>query len=997
MDSRNLPDSQILASLLAARLEKVIHSFDHFCRTPSDTGRLPAIDAAAEEIASVARDLARQLLSAIHDRQGTADPEATRAYTPGPGPAGTNPSGERAVPTIPNTAVPTVGGEAARAEKMNGPGAAEGGSLTTGCSPTVPRPPVLPGEDSGAAEESPPLPKGVTAGLRLPDVPGYAIDSVLGRGGMGVVYRATQLGLNRPVALKMILSGIHANAAQLDRFRTEARAVAHVHHPNIVQVYEIGEHDGLPYITLEFCPGGSLDRRLNKEPQPPQKAAALVETLARAMAAAHAAGVIHRDLKPANVLLDANDTAKIADFGLARELEEEGPTRTGSVLGTPSYMSPEQAAGATRLVGPHSDQYSLGAILYDLLTGRPPFKGTSMMETLEHVRTREPAPPTQLQPSLPRDLETICLKALRKEPQQRYPTCEALADDLRAFQEGRPIAARPAAPAERTWRWAKRNPGVATLSAAVVGLLMLLAVGGTAAALLFHRQRNEAESLAEQRRQALDLAEQREQEAKESQQAAEKNARAADENYQLARESLVQLVAEVPSALGQALFARSAQAQVLGLLVESMTRQLNLAATRQLPDRSLMNLHLQLGDLYLAQGNRVEAGRQYQNGLTIAERLEAANPAEKDTAQGNLAVFYSHLGTLARDGERNGPAALDWFARAEKIHRLRVEHPESSEIPLQERQQSLADIRYEIAETRRRMQQFDEALPICEEALELRKTVAAAPVTPYTRGAARKLAESFAQLGQIQTKRGQDQAAEQALTEAANRFLEMTKQKADDLALRTVAARAAQELGDFLLMRNRLDEAGPWYEKGLTLTRSLLTGAEILAAQSQLSDVYYRSATTALKRGDHKTADVYYHKCLDLRLALLEVRPTDARSRMRVANAQARCGHQEPAAKTMHELRAQFRNDPGMAFETVCVLGMCADAVRAGRPAEQLTAEERKLRDQYLDQALTELEDLVGRLKYTDVVALKTDPDLDALRDQPRFQEIIKTLGPGRP
>src|SRR5262249_3332952 len=154
-----------------------------------------------------------------------------------------------------------------------------------------------------------------------------------------------------------------ANPAQLDRFQTEARAVAHVRHPNIVQVYEIGEHEGLPYFTLEFCPGGSLARRLNKEPQPPHKAAALVETLARAMAAAHAAGVIHRDLKPANVLLDASDTPKIADFGLARELEEEGPTRTGSVLGTPSYMSPEQAAGQTRRVGPHSDQYSLGAIL----------------------------------------------------------------------------------------------------------------------------------------------------------------------------------------------------------------------------------------------------------------------------------------------------------------------------------------------------------------------------------------------------------------------------------------------------------------------------------------------------------------------------------------------------------------------------------------------------------------------------------------------------------
>jgi tetratricopeptide (TPR) repeat protein len=977
-------------------LERVIHSFEHSCRTPAETDRPPDVDAAAEEMASLARDLARQLLSGIRNRYHAGDPEATGDYTPAPGLPGTPASGESAVPTLPNAAAATRADEPV-GEPRNGPRTSDGDQLATTYNTTAGYPAVLPVENSSAAEEPLPLPKGVVTGIKQPEVPGYHIDTVLGRGGMGVVYRATQLGLNRPVALKMILSGVHANAAQLDRFRTEARTVAQVRHPNIVQVYEIGEHEGLPYFTLEYCPGGSLDKRLNREPQPPQTAAGLVETLARAMAAAHAAGVIHRDLKPGNVLLDASDTPKIADFGLARELEEEGPTRTGSVLGTPSYMSPEQAAGETRRVGPLSDQYSLGAILYDLLTGRPPFKGTSMMETLEHVRSREPAPPTHLQPSVPRDLETICLKALRKEPQQRYASCEALAEDLRAFQEGRPISARPTGLGERTWRWARRNPWVAGLSAAVAGLLLVLAVSGTAAALVFNHQRNEAEGLAEQRRQALELAEQREQEAKESQQAAEKSARASDESYQLARESLVGLVSDVPAALGQAIFARGAQAQILGLLTESMTRQLNLAATRHLPDRSLMNLHLQLGELYLGQGNAAEAGKQFQSGLTIAERLESANPAEKDTAQGNLAVFYASLGKLARDGQRNGPAALDWFGKAEKIHRQRVEHPESSEIPLQERQQSLADIRYEMADTRRRMLQFDEALPLCEEALALRKTVAAAPVTPYTRGIARKLAESFAQLGQIQTKRGQDQAAEQALTEAANRFLDLTKQKADDLALRSAAAKAVRDLGDFLLMRNRLDEASPWYEKDLSLTRSLLTGPEILAAQSQLSDVYYRSATAALKRGEGKTADVYYHKCLDLRLGQLEVRPNDVRSRMRVANAQARCGETEPAAKTMLELRAKFRDDSNLAFETVCVLGMCADAVRTGRPADQLTAEEKTQRDNYLEQALTELEDLVGRLKYTDVVTLKTDPDLDALRDQPRFQKVITTLGAARP
>src|SRR5215212_6997240 len=216
---------------------------------------------------------------------------------------------------------------------------------------------------------------------------------------MAVVYKAVQLGLNRTVPPKMILAGGHASPTQLGRFQAEARAVAAVRHPNIVQIYEIGEHDGLPYFSLEYCPGGSLDAKVHQEPQPPRKAAELLEQMARAMKAAHDAGVIHRDIKPGNVLLDEKGTPKITDFGLAREQDEDaGNTKTGSILGTPSYMAPEQALGKTKEVGPHSDQYSLGATLYDLLTGRPPFKGTSVMETLEQVRTREPVPPAQLQP-----------------------------------------------------------------------------------------------------------------------------------------------------------------------------------------------------------------------------------------------------------------------------------------------------------------------------------------------------------------------------------------------------------------------------------------------------------------------------------------------------------------------------------------------------------------------------------------------------------------------
>jgi WD40 repeat protein len=295
---------------------------------------------------------------------------------------------------------------------------------------------------------------------------------------MGVVYKARQPGLHRTVALKMILAGAYAGEQDLARFKAEAEAVARLQHPHIVQIYEVGEHVGLPYFSLEFCPGGSLAQRLGGAPLPSRQAAELVRVLALAVDHAHQHGILHRDLKPANVLLDAGGRPKVTDFGLAKRLDEEGKTPSGAAVGTPGYMAPEQAAGRTREVGRTADVYSLGAILYECLTGRAPFKAASAAETLLQVLTQEPAPPRQLNPEVPRDLEVICLKCLRKEARLRYPTAGELAADLQAFLDNRPIRARPVGRAERAWRWCRRNPAVAGLLATVaLGL-----VGGTAAA-----------------------------------------------------------------------------------------------------------------------------------------------------------------------------------------------------------------------------------------------------------------------------------------------------------------------------------------------------------------------------------------------------------------------------------------------------------------------------------------------------------------------------------
>jgi serine/threonine-protein kinase len=293
----------------------------------------------------------------------------------------------------------------------------------------------------------------------MASVSGYEILGVLGRGGMGVVYKARQLGLNRLVALKMILAGSHASTEELLRFQIEAEAIADLQHPNIVQVYDSGQRDGRPFFSLEFIEGGSLQQKLDGNPRDPRETARLVVMLARAMDYAHRRGIVHRDLKPANILLTTDGQPKITDFGLAKRLAEGdgGQTGTEAILGTPTYMAPEQAQGKTREVGPAADVYALGAILYDLLTGRPPFKGNTALDTLHMVQTAEPVPPTRWQRRLPRDLETICLKCLEKEPGKRYLSAAALADDLQAFLDGLPIQARPTTTWERTWKWARRR------------------------------------------------------------------------------------------------------------------------------------------------------------------------------------------------------------------------------------------------------------------------------------------------------------------------------------------------------------------------------------------------------------------------------------------------------------------------------------------------------------------------------------------------------------
>jgi WD40 repeat protein len=371
-------------------------------------------------------------------------------------------------------------------------GIADAPTIAPGSPPTLPEP----GEASSSVHDAATLPpRGdatVDLGSRAPassdaGTPShvryfgdYEIIREIARGGMGVVFEARQLSLNRKVALKMILAGQLANDTDVKRFYSEAEAAANLDHPGIVPIFEVGQHEGQHYFSMGFVEGQSLSQCLADGPLPPREASDLIRRVSEAIEYAHQRGVIHRDLKPANILIDRSGNPRVTDFGLAKKIQSDsGLTGSGQIMGTPSYMPPEQAGGKRAEVGPPADIYALGATLYALITGRPPFQAATAMDTVLQVLGEEPVPPRRLNASVPLDLETICLKCLQKEPPRRYASAADLSGDLRRFLHGEPIRARPVGRPERAWRWCRRNPAVASLAVASALLLATVAIVST--------------------------------------------------------------------------------------------------------------------------------------------------------------------------------------------------------------------------------------------------------------------------------------------------------------------------------------------------------------------------------------------------------------------------------------------------------------------------------------------------------------------------------------
>jgi tetratricopeptide (TPR) repeat protein len=452
---------------------------------------------------------------------------------------------------------------------------------------------------------------------------GYEVLGELGRGGMGVVYLARKMALGRLCALKMILAGAHAGAAALARFQAEASAVARLRHPDIVQIYHVGEADGMPYLELEYLPGGGLDQALDGTPRPPESAAQLVEVMARAIAEAHRQGIVHRDLKPANILLDATGRPKVADFGLAKILgSDDGLTKSRAVLGSPSYMAPEQAEGNVQSVGATADVYALGAILYELLTGRPPFRAATALLTLVQVKESDPVPPSRLQPNLPGDVETICLKCLEKPPLRRYSTADALAEDLRRFLAREPILAKPVPSWVRAWKWAQRRKALAAAVASITALILILLVGALYYNSLLRVSVREARAA---QREAL------------------------DQRNRTFR-NLNQLVFEVHAKLSRTPATRAARREVLDTALAGLEEVAESAKTAA-PDIGRAVAHQKLGDIFREISRMDDARKQYEAARMLAEQLAAVAPDDAAIAE-CLGRAFAGLGDLSLHADR---------------------------------------------------------------------------------------------------------------------------------------------------------------------------------------------------------------------------------------------------------------------------------------------------------------------------------------------------------
>jgi serine/threonine-protein kinase len=877
---------------------------------------------------------------------------------------------------------------------------------------------------SGASADRPREGKGV--GLV---VGGYEILGTLGQGAMGVVYRARQRGLKRVVALKMISAGAHATANQLARFRAEAEAVAKLQHPNIVQIHEVGEHEGRPFFSLEFVDGGSLDSKIKGTPQPPRQAAEIVRTLALAMDYAHQHHIIHRDLKPANILLQRKQTTehpehtekqrklarsssssvfsvfsvvdfvpKIADFGLAKSLEDESVhTQTGTIVGTPSYMSPEQAGGKTKEIGPPTDIYALGAILYDLLTGRPPFRGTSMWDTVAQVKTQEPVAPRQLQPRIPVDLETICLKCLQKEPGKRYATAAELAEDLRRFLAGEPIIARPVSTPERLVRWCRRNPVLALVGG--IAAALLLAWAGTSTFMYFEIkaekeatevQRDRAETNEQLANEKKELAEKREAEAKVQRKRAEKNAA-----------SLRRLFADDIVRVHYLVEQMSAELKPKGSATPSpeaaATRQKFLALVRRttngmarefqkagpgISDYSMVLVFQRMGDLLCYLEQPEDSLPWYRLGVDLARQF-ARERASDIKVRGNLAFMLNRLGDALLEAQGDAPAAAACFSEAFTLNEYvlanlprHLDGDEQKRMAKDARQykqkyfvnlvERSANLMWDPAGTRKAL---EAALP---------KWKAQADANPADADSLSVVAQTHSLLGDACSWSANWEEARKHHEEAVRICASLVKNRPKEPTFGSDLAYCCCAFGDAYLRHGQPEEARKLYAKALPLAEAAFTRYAKAGVLTVLIQCYERQGLLLLHDKKPEQAREYFIRVLPRWKTLSALKPNYPSWQAAECVALARCGEYIHAQVKVKALLAKWPRQPEAVIEAARCLALCS-----ANPAGDKQAA--------LNQAVQLLQRAVKQ-GYRNVLALQTEPEWQFLAADPGFRKLLEQV-----
>ncbi len=774
----------------------------------------------------------------------------------------------------------------------------------------------------------------------------YELRDVLGKGGMGIVYKARQVSLNRPVAIKMIRNAEFAGEIQFRRFQNEAEAVALLDHPGIVPIYEVGDFEDQRYFSMKLIEGSGLDQQLARFARDPTAAARVMAEVADAVHHAHQRGILHRDLKPANILIDGQGHPHVTDFGLARKIEDDaGLTVTGAVLGTPAYMAPEQALGRTGQITVATDVYGLGSTLYAVLTGTAPFTGDSVLETLEHVRHDPPPPPTRIKPNLSRDLEIICLKCLEKDPRRRYPTARDLADDLNRWLAGEPIMARPVGAVARAWMWCKRKPALAGLAASLVVALIAGVIGVTWQWREAVFQRNQAVASRDRAVREEQAARQAEVEASTARDAAvvsekaaqaaraqaEQNAQVAGMQATLALNTIQDLVSRVRSGMQE-----PGLIDLKTAILDSALRRVDgVAGIYDKSDASkeatTAAAFMALGDIYRQLGQSEKALRAFERCLAITKERVVIKKGS-DPSRQNLANTYFALALSSEELRRDMKAALKYNQDALKIYEDIYVLPMLEDHPIDKRiiREGLAEAYMRVGVTQYRMGELAAALENYRKAYNLRRELAD-EIKDEPRPK-QNLSFSLMALAETSFRLGKRAIADDYYRQVLEQRQAMAASRPKDLTAAKELGDVYYMIGEFKLRCGELAPARGYLEKSRDARQAIVAKEPRGAVyQRDLSMALYRLGNLAFLEKNREAAVRDFAATLKIREGLVQLSENNDRRQSELMLALAHAGETRRAL----EIAERFSAGPNVDRELRTDLARCYAQIASATPADQ--------------------------------------------------------------